>query len=1152
MIEKYQSLPLTPQTFAERGDLRNEILLVDQKLNMLKTQRRQLFMTPTGGQIAGEIPTNERGFTRMPVIEGEVIEKGTAEAPDKPQQIMDQPKLLPPPTEGEQGLPFGSGERLSGLPRDFFTKLRADLNLPIDADIDDEYLKAAKAGDTATAQKMVDAAAREQYPTDVFHGTLSDKPFNKFRAPLKGIWTAFNEENAQPGSGDERAGLMRLKADRGERPVILRPEDLQEWRMSSNPLKWMRDFRNYLYLRRGYETANNYPPTSVQVGDYALVVFKPEQLKSADPITYDDAGNVIPLSERFKQDNPDIRYSGLPPEFLKKFANMILRQEGSAGIDPLQAVTRSLTSKIATDGPSGGYLKAGYDGQLEPGRDQMMKLVSDNYAPAKEVITSDWGKKWINDSRTAGTFDYSKLTPAQAVAARKYEKASKSFADFMNRLGIYVQERDPTTGAVTFRPHKQTDGYFPFMVDDSVYEAAARPDSSNWPQLRDDFRKNWAKKFGAGSEKMADEAIRHMLGGNVGNEKGQGGEPLFGPVALPQGVTLPESWRSKNLEKSLQRYIRRSAQHISWAMHVQNDPVMRRIFGLTQDSRGNDTAKTDPTTWDQVPAAWEAAVKEGRRANAKWALEADPAKPPHSEIFPYQSNKLITPLIAGYKQGASLGGERHQELQAASSLAGSVMLQLPSGIRDVGTSAAMSTAYFGPVETGAGIARVLTDFKNKLDQAQRAGAVPPDLLIADIGETSKPLADRLRKWSQLIRHYSGRELLDQVGRVLLYDVPREMILNGRGDHLVKQFGPADTKGMTIQQIADATAARMSRRLSNVTGPASLPAGMLPSSGSASSYMFSLSRWGIGQYNTIKEDIITPMLRDGSKESMGRFLKLMIGSTVIGSVINGLLDWLYDRKPDNLTWGEWLNVAKSEDVPVSKKASELAYSTIAQLQLMGAGGVLTDMAEPFVGLAAGGDPQVNIGQIQYPAVIVGKELWDNTMSFGSAYVNGRADWKDLFEYLGNIANQAQNIKLLTKTARKVTGTADDKRPARDRNVVERVTGIDATSGKPIPPDAGRGFPFSTDPFSFNRQALQRPEDLSAYRGYLGERLRSDALRPISKWSLGPSYYKGLGTIIGEEEAAKQREEHRQMDRKIGKVNREIRRQAGEGLREIRGR
>ena len=37
-------------------------------------------------------------------------------------------------------------------------------------------------------------------------------------------------------------------------------------------------------------------------------------MKSADPVTYDDNGNVIPLSERFQTTSPDIRYS-ITPEF---------------------------------------------------------------------------------------------------------------------------------------------------------------------------------------------------------------------------------------------------------------------------------------------------------------------------------------------------------------------------------------------------------------------------------------------------------------------------------------------------------------------------------------------------------------------------------------------------------------------------------------------------------------------------------------------------------------------------------------------------------------------------------------------------------------------------------------------------------------------
>lgn len=40
-----------------------------------------------------------------------------------------------------------------------------------------------------------------------------------------------------------------------------------------------------------------------------FAVFDPERIKSADPVTYDDNGNVIPLSDRFNKEKTYIRYS---------------------------------------------------------------------------------------------------------------------------------------------------------------------------------------------------------------------------------------------------------------------------------------------------------------------------------------------------------------------------------------------------------------------------------------------------------------------------------------------------------------------------------------------------------------------------------------------------------------------------------------------------------------------------------------------------------------------------------------------------------------------------------------------------------------------------------------------------------------------------
>lgn len=70
--------------------------------------------------------------------------------------------------------------------------------------------------------------------------------------------------------------------------------------------------------KRGYDSVifrnlrdngghNSFVGTEEQADIYVL--FDPSQAKSADPVTYDNDGNVIPLSERFNSGRNDIRYS---------------------------------------------------------------------------------------------------------------------------------------------------------------------------------------------------------------------------------------------------------------------------------------------------------------------------------------------------------------------------------------------------------------------------------------------------------------------------------------------------------------------------------------------------------------------------------------------------------------------------------------------------------------------------------------------------------------------------------------------------------------------------------------------------------------------------------------------------------------------------
>lgn len=55
-----------------------------------------------------------------------------------------------------------------------------------------------------------------------------------------------------------------------------------------------------------------------------FIVFSPEQVKSADPVTYDDNGKVIPLSQRFNTKNEDTRFSReIRPEVVDRLDKQI-------------------------------------------------------------------------------------------------------------------------------------------------------------------------------------------------------------------------------------------------------------------------------------------------------------------------------------------------------------------------------------------------------------------------------------------------------------------------------------------------------------------------------------------------------------------------------------------------------------------------------------------------------------------------------------------------------------------------------------------------------------------------------------------------------------------------------------------------------------
>jgi len=219
---------------------------------------------------------------------------------------------------------------------------------------DAAYMKAVESGDMETAQRMVDAAAKAAgYNVGpVYHGTPSRgkiKTFDANRAGKsrsafgvsdlgwfgKGFYFAEKPEVADmyrgKGKGQRIAAYLAMsnpinlraatlpegfrdtvdaaRKENGNRP----PLTDQQWSNLEGEWKAESDFRDKVFPRGSFVRLyqgifQRMGFDSVRATPSEIVVFSPSQIKSADAVTYDDAGRVIPLSERFNEGSDDIRF----------------------------------------------------------------------------------------------------------------------------------------------------------------------------------------------------------------------------------------------------------------------------------------------------------------------------------------------------------------------------------------------------------------------------------------------------------------------------------------------------------------------------------------------------------------------------------------------------------------------------------------------------------------------------------------------------------------------------------------------------------------------------------------------------------------------------------------------------------------------------
>lgn len=138
--------------------------------------------------------------------------------------------------------------------------------------------------------------------------------------------TAIDEIVKNAETYGEYAGIYKVKLDLGESLVV----DAKNAGWSNIPVSGLVEGEERLSTREIERAAEKAGYDSVVITNVwdsggriveqkesgtVYIVFDSNRIKSADPVVYDDAGNVIPLSERFDQKKTDIRYASAQQRF---------------------------------------------------------------------------------------------------------------------------------------------------------------------------------------------------------------------------------------------------------------------------------------------------------------------------------------------------------------------------------------------------------------------------------------------------------------------------------------------------------------------------------------------------------------------------------------------------------------------------------------------------------------------------------------------------------------------------------------------------------------------------------------------------------------------------------------------------------------------
>lgn len=268
----------------------------------------------------------------------------TAELDERIQALQDERSAI---DEAERAEYNAEKEKYSG------TKTRGYAELPDTrtAELDEKYNDAVKRGNKKETQALVLEAAERAMPGSV----VRDKG-GKLLPVYHWTNASFNSfDRSYARTGNEMDGFF------------FAPDAESTREYGNNAVRAYLNITNPAYdpyLDRTHEASGTLLRERLAYEGYDGVIrtengkiveymaFDPEQIKSAEPVVYDDNGKVIPLSERFNSKSRDIRYSNRDVDLTEKYPQLNLNEDISEldGVPAIELTDGSVLPITERDG----------------------------------------------------------------------------------------------------------------------------------------------------------------------------------------------------------------------------------------------------------------------------------------------------------------------------------------------------------------------------------------------------------------------------------------------------------------------------------------------------------------------------------------------------------------------------------------------------------------------------------------------------------------------------------------------------------------------------------------------------------------------------------------------------------------------------------